>query len=301
MNETKEATRVSVITMIWNTILALGKIMCGLIYNSVAMFSDGIHSASDVLSTLIVIIGFSISKKEADEKHPYGHERFECVAAIILALMLLYLAYDISIRGIDVITGKSEIVIPAAINLIAALISIVVKEWMYHYTKNVALKLDSGAMLADAWHHRSDALSSIGAFIGIFFARHGFPLMDAIASIIIAVIIIKIALEILIDNLNKMLDVSADKEFVNNIKDEINNYPEVKAIDSFKSRRFGNRINLDITLVLACESSLVEADEICQRIEDDLHLKYAKLKDINMRSIPGCEKYLNCFKRHNVA
>jgi len=297
MNEKQIATRVSVVTMVLNTILALGKIATGIIYNSVAMVSDGIHSASDVLSTFIVIIGFYISKKDADKKHPYGHERYECVAALILALMLVYLAYDIALRGINVISGKSEVIIPGKLTLVAAVISIVVKEWMYHYTKGAAIKIDSGALLADAWHHRSDALSSVGAFIGIYFARHGFPLADAIASIVIALIIFKVAFEILKDNLDKMLDVSSGEEFEKELREEILNFKEVKAIDSLKTRMFASRVNVDLVVVLDCDSSLIDAENICNKLETKLKDKYSKIKDINIRSIPGCDKYMTCFKR----
>ena len=184
------AMRVSVVSMIINTILSIGKVAAGIIAGSGAMISDGVHSASDVFSTIIVIIGFNIAHKESDEKHQYGHERFECIAAIILAAILLATGIGIGLSGINkIIAGiEGNLAAPGSLALIAAVISIVVKEWMYWYTRAAAIKINSGALKADAWHHRSDALSSVGSFIGILGARIKFPILDPIASIIICLL-----------------------------------------------------------------------------------------------------------------
>ncbi len=163
---TKKGVRVSWITILLNFILAIFKIIAGIIGKSNAMLADGVHTVSDVLTTIVVLLGLKVSSKEADENHPYGHEKYEPVFAKILSLILVITGILIGIEGIKVLKS-GNIKIPGRIALIAAFISIVVKEGMYKYTVKVAKEIKSLSMEADAWHHRSDALSSIGTFIGI--------------------------------------------------------------------------------------------------------------------------------------
>ena len=179
------AMRVSKNSILVNVVLSLGKMLAGVLGNSSAMISDAVHSASDVFSTIIVIIGVKISGKESDENHPYGHERLECVAAILLAVILAGTGIGIGYGGLMVIWRGdiSDIAIPTLLPLAAAIFSIVIKEAMYWYTILAAKKIQSGALKADAWHHRSDALSSVGSFVGILGAKLGFPILDPIAAI----------------------------------------------------------------------------------------------------------------------
>ena len=171
----KVANKVSIITIIGNVILSVIKLLAGIIAHSTAMISDAIHSASDVFSTFVVIIGIKLSSKEPDKEHPYGHERLECVAAIILAMVLFITGLGIGFEALkNILHGNySDLQIPGILALIAAIVSIVSKEAMYWYTRYYAKKIDSSALMADAWHHRSDAFSSIGALIGIGGARLG--------------------------------------------------------------------------------------------------------------------------------
>ena len=187
--------KVSINTLIINFLLTAVKLISGLIGNSMALVSDAIHSASDVLSTLVVMVGAKLSSKKADEKHPYGHEKVECVASLILSLMLFGTAVTIGMYGCKNIFD-SNIAIPSQITAWAALISIIVKEWMYRYTKRAANKINSTSLYADAWHHRSDALSSIGSLIGVIGAMCGLPILDPLASFAICIIIIKVAYNI---------------------------------------------------------------------------------------------------------
>ena len=270
------AMRVSVVSMIINTILSIGKVAAGIIAGSGAMISDGVHSASDVFSTIIVIIGFNIAHKESDEKHQYGHERFECIAAIILAAILLATGIGIGLSGINkIIVGiEGNLAAPGSLALIAAVISIVVKEWMYWYTRAAAIKINSGALKADAWHHRSDALSSVGSFIGILGARIKFPILDPIASIIICLLIIKVAYDIFKDSIYKLIDASCDDETINKIKDVILEQEGVIQLDSLKTRVFGSRIYADIEISAYGKQSLEDAHDIAERIHDEVEKRY---------------------------
>ena len=192
---------ISIKTLIANIILSIGKAFAGVMANSGAMISDAIHSASDVFSTILVMVGYKISEKKADAKHPYGHERLECVAAIMLSIVLAATGIGIGYSGIKIILsgGQSSLEAPGTLALIAAIASIAVKEWMYWYTRNAAKTVNSGALMADAWHHRSDALSSVGSLVGILSARMGFQLGDPIASVIICGCIVKASIEIFKD------------------------------------------------------------------------------------------------------
>ncbi|MDU2198422.1 MAG: cation diffusion facilitator family transporter, partial [Peptostreptococcaceae bacterium] len=195
------AMKVSTNSIIVNVLLSGFKFFAGIIANSSAMISDAVHSASDVFSTIIVMVGVHISSKEADDEHQYGHERFECVAGIILACILFATVIGIGISGIEkIINGNNRgLQAPGMIALVAAVISIIVKEGMYWYTRHAAKKINSGALMADAWHHRSDSLSSVGSFIGIFGSRMGFRVLDPLASIVICLFIIKASYDIFKD------------------------------------------------------------------------------------------------------
>ncbi len=189
------AMRVSAVSIIANFALTVFKLSAGILAHSGAIISDAIHSASDVFSTVVVIIGIRISRKESDKNHPYGHERLECVAAIVLATILAFTGLGIGYSALRQIAGGdyANLTVPGRLALVAAAVSILVKEAMYQYTRINARRIDSGALMADAWHHRSDALSSVGALIGIGGARLGFPILDPVASVVICVFIEKAA------------------------------------------------------------------------------------------------------------
>ena len=180
----RTAVKVSMVSIIGNAVLSLLKFLAGIFAHSGAMVSDAVHSASDVFSSIIVIIGVKLSTRAPDKEHPYGHERFECVAAIILAVVLLVTGLLIGRSALEQVIGGdfSGSEAPGILALVAAIVSIVSKEAMYWYTRYYAKKLDSGALMANAWHHRSDALSSVGALIGIVFARMGYRIVECSAQ-----------------------------------------------------------------------------------------------------------------------
>ena len=271
-----ECIKVSIITLIINSILSIFKLISGIIGRSSAMISDSIHSISDVISTIIVIIGIKLSNKKSDKEHQYGHERFENVASIILSFLLLITGLLIGIKGINNIYTK-KFVIPTMIPLLAALISIITKEWMYWYTIKVSKKYNSDSLKADAWHHRSDALSSVGSLIGIYASIKGLIYMDLIASIIIALIIIKTSIDIFIESIRKMTDTSCNEETINNIKDIIMNTNGVKSIDILKTRLFGNKIYIDLEISADKNITFQESHTICHKVHDEIE---TKIKDV---------------------
>lgn len=287
-NFTHQATKVSLVSIIGNLILSLLKLLAGIFAHSGAMISDAVHSASDVFSSIIVIIGVRISAKESDKEHPYGHERLECVAAIVLATILAVTGIGIGYAAVKKIIGGnySELQIPGILALVAAGISIVVKEAMFWYTRWYAKKLDSGAIMADAWHHRSDALSSVGALIGIGAARLGFPIMEPIASLVICLFICKAAYDIFKDATDKMVDKACDEEFEREMSELVSSQEGVLGIDLLQTRMFGNKIYVDIEIAADGDKSLKETHDIAESVHDLLEEKYPKIKHIMVHVNP---------------
>lgn len=274
------AIRVSVITMAGNLLLSAAKLAAGFLGHSSAMVSDAVHSASDVLSTVVVMIGIKISRKSADKEHPYGHERLECVASIILSVMLAVVGIGIGWKGIQSIrySGEKELHVPGVLALVAAIVSIVAKEFMFQYTRSVAKKIKSSALMADAWHHRSDALSSVGALIGIAGARFGFPLLDPVASIVICVFIMKAVWDIFMDAVNKMIDRAADEEVAEKISASVKNVEGVIGIDDVKTRLFGTRLYVDIEIAVDGKLALNEAHGIAENVHDKIERNFEEVK-----------------------
>ena len=289
MNENmkKTAMKVSIISIIANVVLAAFKLVAGVFAHSGAMISDAIHSASDVFSTFVVMIGIKIASKEPDEEHPYGHERMECVAAIILATILCITGLGIGKNALSNITGNSgEMAVPGVLALIAAIVSIIVKEAMFWYTRHYAKKIDSGALMADAWHHRSDALSSIGAFIGIIFARMGYVMMDSIACLVICVFIVKAAYDIFKDAVDKMVDKSCSIEVEDEIRAIVLAEDGVRGIDSLSTRLFGNKMYVDLEIRADGEKTLNETHEIAEAVHDSIEARFEKVKHIMVHVNP---------------
>lgn len=270
------AIYVSVVSIIVNVVLSAAKLLAGIFGKSSAMVSDAIHSASDVFSTFVVIAGVKMSEKKADKGHPYGHERMECVASIILAVLLGIVGVGIGVSGMGkILSGNYQTLeIPGFISLVAAVVSIAVKEWMFWYTRAAAKKLNSGALMADAWHHRSDALSSVGSFAGILFARIGFPVMDSIASVIISLCIIKAAYDIFKDGINKMVDHSCDSETQEAILNSALNVQGVIDVDDLKTRLFGSKLYVDMEISADANLSLKASHEIAERVHSVIEEKY---------------------------
>lgn len=275
----KIVMRVSGVTIAGNLVLSLLKLLAGILGHSGAMISDAVHSASDVFSTVVAVIGINISRKKSDKDHQYGHDRMECVAAIILAVILFATGIGIGINGLEqIIKGVEGSKAPGLVALVAAVVSIAIKEWMYWYTRGAARKINSGALMADAWHHRSDALSSVGAFIGILGARMGYPILDPIASVVICIFIGKAAYDIFKDAVDKMVDKSCDEKTIQKMREVIASQAGVENIDLLQTRLFGAKIYVDIEIAADKTLSLENAHEIAQRVHDAVEKNFPLVK-----------------------
>nr|WP_027872053.1 cation diffusion facilitator family transporter [[Eubacterium] cellulosolvens] len=282
------AMRISYTSIAVNVILTVFKLLAGLIAHSGAMVSDAVHSASDVVSTLIVIVGIRISSKESDGDHPYGHERFECVASVILSVMLGLTGLGIGSAGIRKIASgdPGNLTVPGKLALLAAVISVFLKEGMYWYTRAGAKKIRSTALMADAWHHRSDALSSVGSFAGILASRAGFPVMDPLASVLICGFILKAAFDIFRDAVGKMTDHATSPEQQKMIRETIERVEGVIRIDELKTRTFGSRIYVDVEIGVQGDLPLVEAHAIAEEVHDRIESEFPEVKHCMVHENP---------------
>ena len=287
MDEKKIVDRLSRVGIFGNILLAAFKLFAGIFGKSGAMVSDAVHSLSDVFATLIAWIGVRLSRRAEDAEHPYGHERLECVASLLLGLILAGTGIGIGWSGIRKLSGEGgSIEIPTLLPLIAAVISIVVKEGMYRYTMHYAKALDSAAFKADAWHHRSDAISSVGSFIGIGLAKLGLPFMDPVASIIICLLILKVAFDISRDAVYKMLDTSCDNAFEQRLRTFIGSQDGVGRIDLLCTRQFGNRIYVDLEIAVKPDISLRDAHGIAERVHSAVEQEFPNVKHVMIHVNP---------------
>ncbi len=283
------ATRVSAVSIIINVALAAFKFIAGVLGRSGAMISDAIHSASDVIGSLIVIVGVKMSEKTSDKDHPYGHERLESVASLILAGILAAAGISIGKEAlVSVFSGAyMETAAPGVLALVAAAASIAVKEAMFWYTWINAKRIRSGALKAEAWHHRSDALSSVGALIGIGCALLGARVMEPIASIVICLFILKVALDIFREAVDNMVDHACDAETERAISACAAQQEGVARIDVIRTREFGRRIYVDIEISADGSLSLRQAHDIAQRVHDEIEAGFPEVKHIMVHVNPA--------------
>lgn len=282
------ATRVSLVSLVINLCLAAFKFAAGLIGRSGAMISDAVHSSSDVLGSLIVIVGVRMSEKTSDKDHPYGHERMEYVASLILAYILAAAGLSIGRQAVSsVISGAYETAAaPGTVALVAAVVSIAVKESLFWYTWRNAKRISSGALKAEAWHHRSDALSSVGALIGIGGAQLGVKVLEPAASIVICLFILKVAVDIFRESVDNMVDHACDAETETAVRACAEAQEGVLGVDSLRTRRFGRKIYVDIEIAADGELSLRAAHDIAQRVHDTIERTFPEVKHIMVHVNP---------------
>ncbi|MBR1812274.1 MAG: cation transporter [Lachnospiraceae bacterium] len=283
----RKVRQISVLGMAVNLLLAAFKFIAGFVGKSDAMISDAVHSSSDIVGGLIVVIGVSFSEKQADDDHPYGHERLESVASLLLALLLFAAGLAVAYSSADKVLGGGYLTMetPGLIALIAAIVSILSKEALFWYTMSAAKRLNSGALKAEAWHHRSDALSSIGSLIGIAGARLGFPIMDPIAGLLISFFILKSAWDICKDAMEKMVDHRGDAQTEADIAAVVKKHPGVE-IDLLTTREFGRKLYADLEIRMDGNLTLSEAHRVAEAIHDELEHRFPQLKHVMIHINP---------------
>ena len=292
MSRTNKITFVTLVGSVVNASLTAFKIVAGIIGHSAAMVADGVHSLSDLLSDVVVLVFVRISGKGRDKNHDYGHGKFETFATLIISLMLLVVGANLmssGIASIKKILGGESVEAPGMIALWAALLSIVSKEILYRYTAVQGRKLDSPMMVANAWHHRSDALSSVGSLLGIggaILLGDKFVILDPLAGCVISIFIIVMAVRISIPAIKELLDVSLPDEMEDEIERTAKGVPGVVDLHELKTRREGPGIVLEGHLVLHSDISLEQAHSISKQVERALRDRFGDSTQISLHLEP---------------
>ena len=292
----RKAARVTWIGFFTNLILSAAKIVAGVVGRSSAMVADGIHSLSDFVTDLIVIIFIKISAKNEDSDHPYGHGKFETFATMLISFALFIVAigifYSGSVKIYEVLNGRI-IERPTYLALVMAAVSIVVKEGLYWYTIIVGRKIESPAVIANGWHHRSDAFSSIGTLIGIsgaMFLGERWRILDPITSVIVGIFIVGVAYKLARPSIQELLDASLPKEIESSIEEKIRETPGVKTFHHLRTRKNGNAFIIDMHIKVDARSSIVEAHDIATHVEVNLKAAFGKRTQVNVHIEPYLPK-----------
>ena len=288
----KKIYRVTLMGSVVNVILLVFKFIAGILGGSAAMIADAVHSLSDFLTDIIVIAFVRISSKPEDEDHDYGHGKYETLATSIIGLALLmvglYIFYNGARQIWDVMHG-AEIEQPGLVALIAAIVSILLKEWTYRFTVSVGKKVESPAVIANAWHHRSDALSSIGTAIGIggaILLGKGWAVLDPVVALVVSVFIVKTALGLLSTSSGELLEKSLPKEVEKEIVDIVESEPEVSEVHHLCTRRIGNNIAIEMHIRMPGEISLKDSHTRASNIERKLRQHFGEHTHINLHVEP---------------
>ncbi|WP_457753023.1 cation diffusion facilitator family transporter [Thermococcus sp.] len=254
------------ISIIGNVLLALLKIVVGFIYSSLALVSDGVHSLSDVVTSVIGLIGIRISSKPPDRSHPFGHSRFEPLFAFFMGLILLLVAYEIARDSIGRVLEGSSIEVNS-IMLGVAVFSIIFKEGMTQYTLWVGKKLDNQILIADAYHHRSDVLSTIAVLIGLLAEKFGFRYGDSLAGLIVAIFIAKVALEIVMRNVNYLTGTSPPFEICEKIEKIALSVDNVVGVHDLRAHYVGPKLHVELHIEVLPNLTLKEAHDVSEEVK----------------------------------
>lgn len=292
MDRTAKVTFVTLVGSVVNIILTVFKIFAGVLGRSTAMIADGIHSLSDLLSDIVVIVFVKISAKGRDKDHDYGHGKFETFATLIISLMLIVVAVNLMSGGINKIRqilDGGEVSSPGMIALWAAVASIVLKEILYRYTIIQGKALNSPMMIANAWHHRSDAFSSVGSLLGIagaIFLGDKFVILDPITGCVISIFILVMAVKMSVPAIKELLDVSLPDDVEEKIEATAKSVKGVVDLHELKTRREGPGIIMEGHLVLDPEISLKEAHDISKKVEESLRKEFGTETQISLHLEP---------------
>jgi cation diffusion facilitator family transporter len=289
---TQKVKQITWIGFATNILLSVGKVLTGILGKSTAMIADGIHSLSDLITDVIVLVFFRISDAEKDEKHPYGHGKFETFSTFLIALILLFVGFAIFYEGTCKIISvmKGEILPrPHLIAFWVAIISIVVKELLFQYTKIVGKQTNSSSVIANAWHHRSDAFSSIGVAIGIagaMFLSDKWVVLDPIACVIVSFFIMKIAITLSVSSIQELMEASLPKKVVHEIELLIMQDVNIKSFHKLRTRNIGETYVIDVHIQLENAISLVQAHNISGALSARLREKFGSNTQINIHAEP---------------
>lgn len=272
--------QVTIVAALINFFLSVIKIGFGIIGQSTALIADGIHSLSDLLSDTFVLVAIILGSRAADHDHPYGHRRFETIATVVLGIGLLLVGGGIAWDAIEQLLNPERLKVPKYETLAIATISILANEWLFHYTRRVANQTRSKLLLANAWHHRSDALSSVVVLIGIAAVLYGNRSADAVAAIIVSLMVAKIGMTLVLESLKELVDTSLPDTFVNKIRAVILHTEGVHGIHLLRTRHMGEDAFVDAHIVVNPRISVSEGHRIGDQVRDNLMVHFDDITDV---------------------
>ncbi len=292
-NRGKEAQKITIIGMGVNFILAVIKFLAGLFGGSAALVADAIHSLSDFISDIVVIIGVKITSKPADEDHNYGHGKVETVSTVLIGIFLIVVSISL-LRSSGLAIYRfffkgEELTVPKFFVLYIVIISIISKEALYQMTKIVGKKIKNDAVIANAWHHRTDALSSVAALIGVLLAillGKDYAVFDPIASVVVSILIFKVGLSIILSNMNQLIDAALKEEEVQKLKDILKSISDIKGYHKLKTRRLGYYISIDVHIFVEKNLNVLKSHDIATLLEDKIYQTFGKETIISVHVEP---------------
>ncbi len=286
-------SRVTYVGAAVNVFLSVIKIGMGIIGHSAALIADGIHSLSDLLSDLFVIVAIKMGSREADFDHPYGHRRYETLATVLLGLGLMVVAGSITWDVINRMEHPEKLLIPDQHTLAIAMISILANEWLYHYTKRIGLKTRSKLLMANAWHHRSDAISSVVVLFGIATVLWGYHYADAIAAIIVSLMVAKIGFDLVMESINELVDTALPEERVKEIRKSIKTTDGVREIHLLRTRQMGEDAYVDAHIVVDPRITVSEGHQIGDAVRDRLKKEFDDIQDVLVHVDPEDDEFID--------
>lgn len=274
-NANKRIRSVTNVGMVVNVALSGLKLFVGILGHSMALVADGVHSISDMATDLTVLIGLHFGSKKADPKHPYGHGRIETFSSVAIALVLIVVGLAMVYKAGTYITESHDST-PGVSVLTVAVISIIGKELLYRVTKTVAMATHSSALYANAWHHRSDALSSVAVVIGVVAMMLGFKYGDHIAAMAVGLMIALVGVRVILDCLNELTESAVDEATIENIKQIVNANDQIRQWHELRSRMVGREVFLDLHILVDPDLNVAAAHEIAESLEETLHEQVAR-------------------------
>lgn len=287
----KLKSRVTYVGALVNVFLTIIKIGIGVLGQSASLIADGFHSLSDLVSDFVVIVAIKLGSREADHDHPYGHRRFETMATVLLGLGLVVVAAGIAWDAVERLLDHEKLLVPDKNTLGIAIVSILANEWLYHYTKRVGIATRSKLLLANAWHHRSDAFSSIIVLFGIAGVFIGYPFADAVAAVFVALMIAKMGLSLVLESINELVDTSLPEDYVKEIQRVIKNTKGVHSIHLLRTRRMGEDAYIDAHIVVNSRISVSEGHMIGDVVRDNLKATFDDVVDVLVHIDPEDDEF----------
>ena len=281
----RQIKSVTYLGMVINVALTIIKIVIGLLSGSLALLADGIHSLSDIATDAVVLLGLRLSSKEPDQHHPYGHGRAETFSAGLVALILIVVG-GAMIYHATMAIAREEMTTPRFGVLIVAMFSIAAKEWLYRVTQKAAIRSNSPALYANAWHHRSDAFSSIAVVIGFISLKFGFGHGDQTAAAAVGLMIIFVGVRVIGDCLRELAESAIDTDTIEHIKKIINSYSSIRHWHKLRTRTVGREVFIDLHILVDPELNIAAAHEIAERLENALHEEISRPVNITVHIEP---------------